>query len=182
LEVVNRTQMIRHGLNPNRFEIREIEEADIPGFRECLDAVARERRFLALLEAPPLEKVREFVRASMERGDVRVVAVDGDQVVGWCDIRPYRFEGLDHAGELGMGVLKEYRGKGIGRSLLGEALRLAQDRGLEKVELDVFASSYAAISLYEEEGFEIEGRKRQARKLHGVYDDIIVMGLFLASR
>lgn len=172
--------MVKKTLNPDRIEIREIEQADIPGFRECLDSVARERRFLALLEAPPLEKVREFVRASMQRGDVRVVAVDDDQLVGWCDIRSYRFPGLDHVGEMGMGVLKEYRGKGIGLALLREALRLAQDRGLEKVELEVFASNYPAISLYEKEGFQVEGRKRKARKLDGEYDDMILMALFLS--
>lgn len=109
--------MVKEVIDPDQIEIREIEEADIPGFRECLDSVARERRFLAQLEAPPMEKTREFVRASMERGDIRVVAVDGDNVVGWCDITARRFEGLDHVGELGMGILKEYRGRGIGLAL-----------------------------------------------------------------
>lgn len=162
-----------------QIEIREIEEDDIQGFRECLDAVARERRFLAHLEAPSMEKTQEFIRASMEKGDIRVVAVDGDQVVGWCDITPHPFEGLDHVGELGMGVLKEYRGRSIGHSLLREALRLAYDQGLEKVELEVFASNQPAINLYNKEGCKLEGRKIKARKLDGKYDDIVVMGLFL---
>lgn len=160
-------------------EIREIREDDISGFRNCLDAVARERRFLAQLQAPPLEKVREFVLEAMEKGDVRVVAVDGERVVGWCDITTNRFPGLDHVGELGMGVLKEYRGKGIGLALLRETLRLAWEKGLEKVELEVFASNQAAINLYKREGFEVEGRKRKSRKLDGEYDDIIVMSSFL---
>lgn len=33
-------------------EIRPIAEGDVEGFREVLDAVARERRFLSFLEAP----------------------------------------------------------------------------------------------------------------------------------
>lgn len=166
-------------LDPGGIEIREIGEADIPGFRNCLDAVARERRFLAQLEAPPIENVRDFILAGIERNDIRLVALDGYKVVGWCDITPHGFEGLDHVGELGMGVLKEYRGQRIGLALLREAVRLAQERGLEKVELDVFATNTPAIRLYEKEGFEVEGRKRLARKLDGAYDDIIGMGLFL---
>jgi RimJ/RimL family protein N-acetyltransferase len=171
--------MTHHSLSPDQIVIREILEEDIPGFRECLDSVARERRFLAQLEAPSLEKTGAFVLAAMESGDVRVVAVDGDQLVGWCDITPHRFPGLDHVGELGMGVLKAYRGRGIGSSLLREALRLSKVRALEKVELEVFASNQPAIKLYEMEGFHPEGLKRKARKLDGEYDDILLMGLFL---
>lgn len=141
--------------------------------------MARERRFLAFLEAWPLEKTTEYIRASLDRGDVRVVAVVGSKVLRWCDISPISFEGLDHVGRLFMGVLKEYRGRGIGLSLLRQALKMAQERGLEKVELEVFASNIPAIGLYEKEGFEVEGRKRRARKLDGMYEDIIVMGLFL---
>jgi RimJ/RimL family protein N-acetyltransferase len=49
---------------------------------------------------------------------------------------------------------------------------------LERVELDVFTSNHPAISLQEKEDFELEGRKRQAPKLDGEYDDVSVMGLF----
>lgn len=45
----------------DRFEIREIKEADVSGFRARLDAEARERRYLALLQAPPLEETRNLV-------------------------------------------------------------------------------------------------------------------------
>jgi ribosomal protein S18 acetylase RimI-like enzyme len=154
-------------------------EDDITGFHRCLDAVARERRFLAQLEGPPLKKTRAFVLDAMEKGHIRLVALDGSSVVGWCDITPHHYEGLDHVGELGMGVLKGYRGQGIGLALLQQSVEFARENGLEKVELEVFASNYPAIRLYEKEGFEIEGRKRQARKLDGKYDDIIVMGLMI---
>jgi RimJ/RimL family protein N-acetyltransferase len=45
------------------------------------------------------------------------------------------------------------------------------------VELSVFASNLTAIRLYEKFKFEVEGRKKKARKLDGSYDDIIVMAL-----
>ncbi len=160
-------------------EIRAITVQDIPGFRECLDSVARERRYLAQLEAPPLEIVKDFVQAAMDRSDIRVLAIDSSKVVGWCDITAHRWPGLDHVGELGMGVLKEYRGRGLGPLLLTEALLRAKASGLEKVELEVFESNRAAINLYERDGFLIEGRKIKSRKLDGEYDDILMMALFL---
>jgi hypothetical protein len=41
-------------------EIVPISPAHIEGFHRTLDLVARERRYLALLEAPPLESMRAF--------------------------------------------------------------------------------------------------------------------------
>ena len=161
----------------NQIQIKHISEADIEGFHSCLDMVARERKFLGHLTAPPLQKAREWITEAMEKGEIRLIAVDGAEVIGWCDIETYGHEGFDHSGKLGMGVLKEYRGQGIGKKLLEEALSVARDRRLERVELDVYASNVPAISLYEKFKFQVEGRKRRARKLDGTYDDIIVMAI-----
>jgi ribosomal protein S18 acetylase RimI-like enzyme len=76
-----------------------------------------------------------------------------------------------------MGVLKEYRGQGIGSALLHQALAEARNRGMERVELSVFDSNLGAIHLYEKFNFETEGRKKKARKIDGRYEDIIVMAL-----
>ena len=76
-----------------------------------------------------------------------------------------------------MGLLKEYRRQGLGSRLLKETLSVAKKRGLERVELDVYASNAPAVKLYEKFNFQIEGRKRKARKLDGTYDDIIVMAI-----
>ena len=113
----------------------------------------------------------------MERDVIRLVAADGSNIVGWCQIKSGRWVGYTHMGWLQMGVLKEYRGQGIGTALLRQALEQARKRDLERVELGVYASNLAAIHLYEKYKFEVEGRKHKARKLDGIYDDIIDMAL-----
>jgi hypothetical protein len=60
-----------------RFSVVPIAEEYTEGFRAAVDSVARERRYLALLEAPPPEESRKFV------------ALVGGQVVGWCDALPH---------------------------------------------------------------------------------------------
>ena len=61
-----------------------------------------------------------------------------------------------------------------------EALwRRARQGGLEKVELEVYASNRSAKALYEKLGFEVEGIRKRARKLDGAYEDVILMGLLL---
>jgi len=161
----------------NQVTIRQIFYGDIEGLHACLDSVARERKYLGFTQAAPMEETCKSLVEDIERGVIRLIALDESKVVGWCHIRPDRWEGFTHAGWLGMGVLKEYRGQGIGSALLYQTLAEAKNRCLERVELSVFASNLPAIHLYEKFKFEIEGRKQRARKLDGSYDDIIVMAL-----
>lgn len=76
-----------------------------------------------------------------------------------------------------MGLLPRYRGQGWGAKLVTEALSIAFKTGLERVELEVFASNVGAIKLYRNFSFCEEGRKRKARKLDGRCDDIVLFGL-----
>ena len=55
-----------------------------PATRDSLDAVAREKRYLAQIEALPLEKVEAFVRESVATDAVQFVALDGGRT-DWLD-------------------------------------------------------------------------------------------------
>ena len=161
-------------------DVRLIETSEryVPKFRTALDQVARERTYLLLLEAPPHEITSAFILSLIEGGGVQILAITADDdVVGWCDINRSRLPGLQHCGVLGMGLLREYRGKGFGRKLAERAINDARAKGIERIELEVFASNTRAISLYERLGFAHEGVKRKARKLDGAYDDLVLMAL-----
>jgi putative acetyltransferase len=68
--------------------IAPISIANAAEFQRCLNTVAREKRYLAQIEALPSEKIEEFVRESVDNDAVQFVAVDGMRVVGWADILP----------------------------------------------------------------------------------------------
>jgi ribosomal protein S18 acetylase RimI-like enzyme len=164
-------------------QIVPIAEEHIESLHDCFDAVARERKYLARIQAPPLELVRQFALRSIENAAIRLVALSKEEsqirVVGWCDISPMEREGFTHRGTLGMGVHEDFRKRGIGTRLIDEAIGKAKEKGLERIELEVFASNTPAITLYEKKGFVVEGVKKKARKLDGVYDDMIQMALFI---
>ena len=98
-----------------------------------LDTVARERKYLALLQAPPLDATRSFILANIANHVFQFVAIKNDLVVGWCDISPLRMEGFQHRGELGMGVHPQYRGLGIGQQLAKRTIQEARANGLERL-------------------------------------------------
>ncbi len=160
-------------------QVVPISEEYIESFHKCLDSVARERRYLGFVKAPSLESTREFVLSNISKKISQYVAVEDDKVVGWCDIAPNKGEGFTHCGSLGMGVLHDYRGQGYGTRLMGATILAAKESGIERVELEVFASNVPAIRLYEKRGFMHEGAKKRARKLDGKYDDILLMALFI---
>lgn len=162
--------------------VRESTPADAESFRACLDAVARERRWLAMVEAPPLDEVRAFLERQRRLGMIQLVAAEGARVVGWCDVIPKPIEGFRHSSDLGMGLLPEQRGRGLGRALLEGTLARARRAGVLRVELEVYASNAAAIALYEGCGFRHEGRRRRARLLDGAFEDVVEMALLFDER
>ena len=96
------------------FRILPIPEEHIEDFRSALDVVARERRYLAFLEAPSPEETKRLVRRHIAKGYPQCVALVDGKVVGWCDILPIDRPTLAHGGVLGVGVLPEHRAMGIG--------------------------------------------------------------------
>jgi ribosomal protein S18 acetylase RimI-like enzyme len=159
--------------------IEPIAEAHIAGFHAALDRVARERRYLALLEAPPLERTAEFVRGNIAGGVPQFVAIAADTVVGWCDVTPMQRKVFAHRGVLGMGVVPEYRGRGVGRGLVEATLSAARSMNLARIDLEVRADNAAAIGLYRAFGFGVDGVKRDALRLDDGRFDLVVMALHL---
>jgi len=148
-----------------------------PSFWSALDTVARERRYLIFTEAPPLEKTLAFVTEIIEKGWSQYYAIHDDRVIGWCDVVRKERSGLTHSGILGVGILPEFRKQGLGRRLMTTTIEDAFSKGLQRIELEVFASNKRAAHLYRKLGFVEEGRKIKARYLDGVYDDFILMAL-----
>lgn len=148
----------------------------LAGFHAAVDRVARERRHLAMLEAPSLPRTRRFVLDSLKAGAVHFVAVQGqDEVIGWCDLRPKPTPSLRHSAVLGMGLVAPYRGMGVGARLLATTLEAAARAGMQRAELVVRADNAPAIALYRRFGFELEGTLRDYLRVDGVSHDALQM-------
>ncbi|MBU1371043.1 MAG: ribosomal protein S18-alanine N-acetyltransferase [Bacteroidetes bacterium] len=64
-----------------------------------------------------------------------------------------------------LAVSTKYRGQGIARLMLNKAVETAKNRGYTKLTLEVKANNQAAISLYEQYGFQV------IKTLPGYYKD-----------
>lgn len=161
------------------YRILPITPAHIDGYRRALDTVARERRHLSFLEAPPSEQTRAFVMNNIAMRHPHFVALVDREIVGWCDIVPLSQRGFTHTGVLGMGVRPDWRGRGIGKALLTATLGAAAALDLTRIELEVYATNTVARALYQSCAFVEEGIKRKARYLDGRHEDIVIMARLL---
>jgi RimJ/RimL family protein N-acetyltransferase len=154
-----------------------LAEEHVPGIHRCFDEVARERLYLAMLQAPPLEQSREFLLGQIRGNAPHFVAFAGDVVVGWCDVVAKPRETLAHSGTLGMGVLAAHRGRGIGKALMEATLAGARNRGFTRVELTVRVDNTRAQKLYERVGFKLEGTCVRHMRIDGKYYDSHLMAI-----
>ena len=81
-----------------------------------------------------------------------------------------------HIAKLGMGVRRHAWRRGIGRKLVEQSLEWAiQNRLVERVSLQVYASNTAAMSLYENMGFEVDGCLKDEVQLTDRLEDLVTM-------
>ena len=156
--------------------LRPITLGDVAGLRDCVGAVAQEKRYLAFVQPFTLQETALFVARIVEGGYPQYVADDAGRIVGWCDVTPKRGNVYAHVGELGMGLMDGWRGRGLGSALMRAALD-ASRRQWEQVELSVYAGNAAARALYARFGFVECGRWPNGRKVDGAYDDVILLSL-----
>jgi ribosomal protein S18 acetylase RimI-like enzyme len=163
-----------HGMN---YTIVTTTEDHIEGFWAALDSVARERKYIAFLEGPPVDGLRKFVQKNLKANGAQYVAIVEGNVVGWCDVTRLERPIFKHTGTMGLGLIKKYRGIGIGKSLIQAALDKARAIGLTRVELTVREGNSHALEIYKKFGFQVEGVKKKAVCIDGVYEDITCMAL-----
>jgi len=142
--------------------IRECQSEDLPQVETCFVEL---QDFLHRLEPNVLEgkaakQYFEFMLAYCAKtaGKVFVAEVDR-QVVGFvCVWGKVSSEELDevpseYAFISDLVVLSQYRGQGLGRSLLERAEAYACSLGVTKIQLQVLPTNTGALQLYSSEGF-----------------------------
>lgn len=104
-----------------------------------------------------------------------VIDADGVAVGG---VNLFGADALARHAEVGIGLVPEARGLGIGTAALSQLVAFAfVRRNLRRLHLEAIASNAGAIRVYEKAGFVVEGRQREHAWVRGAYEDIVRMGL-----
>lgn len=104
-----------------------------------------------------------------------VEAGPGTRAVGFVILQGCR--NPQRAVELKRIVLQD-KGRGLGRACVRQLKRMAfRDLHAHRYWLDVKSLNVRAQALYASEGFVVEGRLREAVRIEGGYDSLIVMAM-----
>ena len=124
----------------------------------------------------------EFLKEKTESpNEIEIVAVVDDVVAGTAGIEAVGAKyKLKHRAELGIAILKEYWGLGIGKALMEACIECAKEAGYTQLELNVVAENERAVSLYKKMGFVEYGRNPRGfnSRISG-YQEVVYMLLVL---
>lgn len=150
----------------NRMLIREINVSDAENFIELVKKVESDANFM-LMEAGERKTTPEQQRRQLEHicnqdNSTIFVAEQNRELIGYLIAIGGNAKRTKHSAFLVIGILKEYRGLGIGTSLFQHVEDWALIHHISRLELTVVTKNSAGIALYKKRGFEIEGLKRNS--------------------
>ena len=130
--------------------------------------------------APPTpEQHRRWFDDIRSRPDLEIYGIrpleDESRLVGSCQLHSIDHDRRSAELQIRIGE-RDAWGRGFGTEAVGLLVRRAFDGlGLDRVELQVFATNARAIRAYEKAGFEVERRRADAAFVDGRYVDVLVM-------
>jgi phosphinothricin acetyltransferase len=109
-----------------------------------------------------------------------IVAVDGGDLVGFGSLSPYRDRpAYTTSVEDSVYVRDDCRGRGVGKLLLDELVRLARLHGFHTVIARVVGHNETSIGLHRSCGFELVGVEREIGRKLGQWLDVVELQLML---
>ena len=125
----------------------------------------QERKFLESLRDDPCNRL--------------FLALDGERIVGDCSLNGSARPRICHRMSLGISVLRDYWGRGVGSALMEQMIAYAKSRGMRMLTLGVRADNLRAKALYRKYGFVLCGTWPDYIRIGESYFDVELMALRL---
>lgn len=162
--------------------IRPITIDDAADYLEMLRQLDTETRFM-LFEAGEWNTTEQEMRVKIgeviRSGSLTLVAEMDGKMAGFLSAERGFANRTRHSAYVVIGILKDYRGRRIGKELFEELERWAAGNGVTRLELTVMTHNEQGIRLYRSMGFETEGVKVKSLKVGGNYVDEYYMAKLL---
>lgn len=124
--------------------IAPLAESHFAALSAAQDAVAREKRLLALMQAPPMDEALALLQNIVDHDHPQFVALLDERVVGRCDMLPAFGDVRRHLSVLGIGLAPEARHRNLRALLMRATVAKAWDQGLTRIELTLRTDNHNA--------------------------------------
>lgn len=158
-------------------KIRDAVESDLPAIIKIYNAAIATRMATAQLEPVTLNERRDWLKQhSPDRHPFWVLEIDR-QIAGWLTLKPFlprcAYRGT---AEVSVYVDEKFRRRGVGRTLLDEAIARAPSLKINAMVGLIFAHNEPSLKLFELLGFEKWGLLPRIARLDEVERDLTIMG------
>src|ERR1700674_4516525 len=128
-----------------------------------LESIVAERTCSAIDCPFTIEQERQYLKSLSTREGMFLVEAANREIVGFQSLDQWTklFHSMDHVGQLGTFVLREWRRCGIGKQLATGTLAFARSAHYEKLVIFVRSANVAAQAFYSGLGFHQCGRLRR---------------------
>ena len=164
-------------LHGDRVVLRPLTDDDVePLWRGKLDPLTWARTSDQPLLPTPLARARARSAERADDVDAHFAVEAGGVLAGQALL--FRVDTLARSAELGLWLLAEHRGQGLGRDVVRVLVDYGfRSRNLRRLSLRTLASNVPALAVYRALGFVEEGRQREGAWVEGAYDDLVLMAL-----
>ncbi len=140
-----------------KWAIRPFAARDAPGTIAAINAVCAEGRWMRTLRYEPTPAWEHALSCPECANHSLLVVRVQSRIVGWCRIFPVDGQDGKKSAALGIGLLLEYRDRGIGTALIARSLQWARESDLREVTLTTRADNHRAVHVFREQGFRFTG-------------------------
>jgi L-amino acid N-acyltransferase YncA len=106
----------------------------------------------------------------------RLVARLDGSVAGWAALSPVSGRCVyGGVAEVSVYVATNSAGRGVGRRLLSELVRLSEGAGIWTLQAGIFPENGASLALHERCGFRAVGRRERLGCHNGVWRDVVLV-------
>lgn len=160
--------------------IRDATLDDMPGVLTLYNEIILNSTAVYLYHPVTLESRIDWLKSRQAQGFPVLVAVDGDQVLGFASFGDWRpSTGYLHTVEHSVHVAADQRGKGVGRALMLPLFERARAMNKHVMIGGIDAENAASIAFHKSLGFEQVSHFREVGRKFGRWLDLAQMQKFL---
>ncbi|MDJ0553724.1 MAG: GNAT family N-acetyltransferase [Microcoleaceae cyanobacterium MO_207.B10] len=106
-----------------------------------------------------------------------------EKIIGWLSFQSFYGTPAYHGtAEISIYVSPEYKGQGIGKKLLLEAIHRSPSFGIKTLLGFIFAHNQPSLRLFDKLGFQRWGYLPQVAELNGIKRDLVIVGLHIEEK
>lgn len=164
--------------------VRHATPGDLESIVTIYNSTIPKRVATADTEPVPVESRRAWLTERRENRPVWVAepeeGVKPGDMAGWIALGEFHPRPAYHAtAEVAVYISEDWRGEGVGKLLVREAVRLGPRLGIKSLIAGVFAHNEASLGLFEGLGFSRWAHLPGVAELDGVERDLVYLGLRL---